>query len=206
MRSDQSSERKEETQKTALSLNSLDEEIRSCHKCPLARGRRKAVPGEGPERAEIFLVGEAPGREEDLAGRPFVGRAGSILDRCLDEAGIDRSEIFITSVVKCRPPDNRRPTKKEMEACRPYLEFQIELTRPKVVCLMGNVATRAVLNLEGVTSLRGRVFREIYLVTFHPAAVLRNGNLKEAFISDLLAAKDKADGRWPSARDEDYSD
>jgi uracil-DNA glycosylase family 4 len=193
MRSDQSSERKEGMQKTAESLSSLAEEIRSCTRCPLAQGRTKAVPGEGPDRAEILFVGEAPGRDEDLTGRPFVGRAGSVLDRCLDEAGIDRSEVFITSVVKCRPPGNRRPKKDEVEMCRPYLESQIELVQPKVVCLMGNAATRVVLDMEGVTELRGKVFREIFLVTFHPAAVLRNRNLKEAFVSDLLAARKKAE-------------
>ncbi|KUK44296.1 MAG: Phage SPO1 DNA polymerase-related protein [Methanothrix harundinacea] len=192
--------------RTRDQLDSLALEIRSCRRCPLSKDRTKAVPGEGPEWAEILLVGEAPGRDENLAGRPFVGRAGSVLDRCLEEAGIDRSRIFITNAVKCRPPNNRRPKNDEVEACRPYLEAQIELVQPKVVILMGNAATKAVLDLEGVTSLRGRLFKEIYLVTFHPAAVLRNGNLREVFISDLLAAKDKVDGRWPPARDEDYSD
>ncbi|HOO54677.1 MAG TPA: uracil-DNA glycosylase [Methanothrix sp.] len=193
MRQDQSSELKGQKPKTADSLRSLNEEIRSCSRCPLATGRTKAVPGEGPVRAEILLVGEAPGRDEDLAGRPFVGRAGSILDCCLNDAGIDRSEVFITNVVKCRPPENRRPKKDEVEACRPYLESQLELIQPKVVVLMGNAATRAVLDVEGVTSLRGQVFGDLFLVTFHPAAVLRNGNLREAFVSDLLAARDRAE-------------
>jgi uracil-DNA glycosylase family 4 len=201
MKSDQSSGREGRPLEIADSLRSLDEEIESCTRCPLAKGRTKAVPGEGPGRAEILLVGEAPGRDEDLAGRPFVGRAGSILDRCLKDAGIDRSEVFITNVVKCRPPGNRRPKKDEVEACRPYLESQIELIQPKVVCLMGNAATKAVLDVEGVTSLRGQVFRDLFLVTFHPAAVLRNGNLREALVSDLLAAREKAEvSRAPRQR------
>ena len=176
-------------------LESLNEEIRSCTRCPLSQGRSKTVPGEGPAGARILLVGEAPGRDEDRAGRPFVGRAGSILDRCLSDAGIDRSRVFITNVVKCRPPGNRRPKRDEVDACRPYLQAQIELFQPKVVILMGNAAARAVLDAEGVTSLRGQVFREVFLVTFHPAAVLRNKNLKEALVSDLLAAKEKAEGK-----------
>jgi uracil-DNA glycosylase family 4 len=194
MRPDQSSGREGRLSERSDSLRSLSEAIRSCARCPLGQGRTKAVPGEGPVQAEILLVGEAPGRDEDLAGRPFVGRAGSILDRCLGEAGIDRSRVFITNVVKCRPPKNRRPKKDEVEACRNYLESQIELVQPKVVCLMGNAAAKAVLDVEGVTSLRGQVFRDLFLVTFHPAAVLRNGNLKEALVSDLLAAREKAEG------------
>ncbi len=201
MKSDQSSGREGRSLEIADSLMSLDEEIESCTRCPLDKGRTKAVPGEGPGGAEILLVGEAPGRDEDLAGRPFVGRAGSILDRCLKDAGIDRCEVFITNVVKCRPPGNRRPKKDEVEACRPYLEAQIELVQPKVVCLMGNAATKAVLDVEGVTSLRGQVFRNLFLVTFHPAAVLRNGNLREVLVSDLLAAREKAEGsRAPRQR------
>lgn len=176
------------------SLSSLAETIRSCDRCPLAKERTRAVPGEGPDRAEILLVGEAPGRDEDHAGRPFVGRAGSILDRCLEEAGIERAQVFITNAVKCRPPGNRRPKKDEIEACRPYLEDQMRLIQPKVVILMGNAATKAVLGVEGVTALRGRVFEDLFLVTFHPAAVLRNKNLKEDLVSDLLAAKGRAKG------------
>ncbi|MGC9515541.1 uracil-DNA glycosylase [Methanocrinis sp.] len=194
MRSGHSPEGEELPPDFRESLRSLSEAIRSCTRCPLAEWRTKAVPGEGPDRADILLVGEAPGRDEDLAGRPFVGRAGSVLDSCLNDAGIERSRVFITNVVKCRPPENRRPRKAEVEACWPYLEAQIELVEPKAVILMGNAATKAVLDVEGVTSLRGRVFREIFLATFHPAAVLRNRNLKEALVSDLLVAKEKAEG------------
>jgi uracil-DNA glycosylase family 4 len=182
------------------SLSSIAETIRSCNRCPLAKERTRAVPGEGPDRAEILLVGEAPGRDEDHAGRPFVGRAGSVLDRCLVEAGIERAQVFITNAVKCRPPGNRRPKKDEIEACRPYLEAQMSLIQPKVVILMGNAATKAVLGIEGVTSLRGQVFKDLFLVTFHPAAVLRNGNLKEDLVSDLLAAKERAEGEGARQR------
>jgi len=177
----------------SITLESLRVDIANCVRCPLSQSRAHAVPGEGPENARIVLVGEAPGKDEDLSGRPFVGRSGKILDECLEEVGINRSEIFITNVVKCRPPENRRPMKAEMEACRPYLHEQIRSIEPRIVCLLGNVATKAVLGKEGVTKLHGQVFQEKFLVTFHPSAVLRNRNLKETFVSDLKRAKGLAE-------------
>jgi uracil-DNA glycosylase family 4 len=168
-----------------MNLDHLDSRILSCQLCDLAIGRTKAVPGEGPCPSKIMLVGEAPGAEEDITGRPFVGRAGHLLDRSLDLAGIKRSEVFITSVVKCRPPANRKPKIIEIKSCHPYLQSQIDLIHPRVVGLMGNVAAKALLNMHGVTSLHGQVFEGRFLVTFHPAAVLRNINLKGDFVSDL---------------------
>lgn len=173
-------------------LVSLEEDIKTCCRCPLARGRTKTVPGAGPGRADLLLIGEAPGRDEDRAGLPFVGRAGSILDRALKEAGIERSEVFITNVVKCRPPENRRPKKEEVEACRPFLESQIGIVKPKVVILMGNAAAKAVLGVEGVTTLRSQLFSDLFIVTFHPAAVLRNRKLEDSLVSDLSAARYRA--------------
>ncbi|MCX6668442.1 MAG: uracil-DNA glycosylase [Methanothrix sp.] len=172
-----------------MDLDRLHEKIRLCQLCDLSLNRIKAVPGEGPCPAEIMLVGEAPGREEDLEGRPFVGRAGRLLDKALAEADLQRYEVFITSVIKCRPPDNRRPKRHEIETCRPYLEAQMKVLNPRVVCLMGNVATQAVLGKQGVTSLRGQIWQDRFLVTYHPAAVLRNRNLMKDFVSDLRKAK-----------------
>jgi len=146
-----------------MDLDCLHEKIRHCQLCILSSNRIKAVPGEGPCPAEIMLVGEAPGREEDLEGRPFVGRAGRLLDKALEEAGLQRSEVFITSVIKCRPPDNRRPKSHEIESCRPYLEAQMMMLNPRIVCLMGNVAIQAVLGKQGVTSLRARSGRIAFL-------------------------------------------
>jgi uracil-DNA glycosylase len=177
-----------------MNLDLLHSKISLCRLCDLALGRTKAVPGEGPCPAGIMLVGEAPGAEEDLTGRPFVGRAGRLLDRSLSLAGINRSEVFITSVVKCRPPLNRRPKKIEMESCNPYLQSQIDLVHPRVIGVMGNVAAGALLNLQGVTALRGQVLQGRFLVTFHPAAVLRNNNLQEAFVSDLKKIKEMVSG------------
>ena len=129
-----------------------------------------------------------------MTGRPFVGRAGRLLDKLLAEAGIERSQVFITSVVKCRPPANRKPKGDEMGSapeliCRP----QMDLINPKVVCLMGNVASSAVIGKQGVTSIHGQVYDGRFLVTFHPAAILRNMNLKEAFVSDLKNVRNIAE-------------
>jgi DNA polymerase len=135
-----------------------------------------------------MLIGEAPGKDEDLTGRPFVGRAGRLLDEALSVAGLDRRDVFITSAVKCRPPENKMPKASEIEACYPYLQAQIAALEPEVVCLMGNVASKAVLAKKGVATLRGKIYENRFLVTYHPAAVLRNRNLMEVFVSDLRKA------------------
>jgi uracil-DNA glycosylase len=166
-------------------LSRLDQQICTCSLCPLSESRKRAVPGSGPALAQIMLVGEAPGRDEDLTGKPFVGRAGRLLDEALKQAGLERSKVFITSVIKCRPPKNRKPKKAEIDQCRPYLQAQIDILRPKIICLMGNTATMALIGQQGVTSLRGQILQDRFLVTYHPAAVLRNRNLMGQFVSDL---------------------
>jgi DNA polymerase len=168
-----------------MDLKRVKSEISACQKCSLSKARKKAVPGEGPEAARIMLIGEAPGAREDLTGRPFVGSCGRLLDQALEKAGLNRSEVFITSVVKCRPPENRQPKRSEVMACIPHLKEQIEAIDPDVICLMGNVASKALLGRTGVTKIHGEVFDDRFLVTFHPAAVLRNRRLEEQFISDL---------------------
>ena len=170
-------------------LSTVQERICACQLCDLARGRSRAVPGEGPCPARIMLVGEAPGKEEDRTGRPFVGRAGRLLDSALAEAGLERSGVFITSVIKCRPPGNRKPNSREIDACQPFLRAQMDLLNPGVVCLMGNVAAGAVLGKQGIKMLRGQVLLDRFLVTYHPAAVLRNINLMPLFVSDLRMAR-----------------
>ena len=176
---------------SSIELSTLHDKICTCQLCPLSLCRKCAVPGSGPSPAQIMLVGEAPGREEDLNGLPFVGRAGRLLDKALLQAGLERSEVFITSVVKCRPPENRKPKKEEINLCHPYLQAQIDLVHPRIVCLMGNTATQAVLGMQGVTNLRGQIQQGRFLITYHPAAVLRNRNLMDEFISDLKKAKVK---------------
>ncbi|NYT02846.1 MAG: uracil-DNA glycosylase [Methanosarcinales archaeon] len=172
-----------------MNLEQLPGEIEACTRCSLCQSRLRAVPGEGPMDAAVMLVGEAPGADEDRLGRPFVGRAGRILDRALDMASLERERIFITNVVKCRPPNNRRPLKGEMAACLPHLRAQMELLHPRVICLMGNVALGAVLGMQGVMSLHGQTIQDRYLVTVHPAAVVRNRRLMELFVSDLQEIK-----------------
>jgi uracil-DNA glycosylase family 4 len=166
-----------------------------CTKCPLAAGRTQVVFGVGDPDAQLVFVGEGPGREEDLAGEPFVGRSGQLLDRLmLEEIGITRDRCYIANVVKCRPPQNRDPAPKEIEACHPYLEEQITLINPAVVITLGNFATRLLLDRpEGIRQLRGNVypFRAGHLVpTYHPAFVLRAGGEALAEMrADLVRAK-----------------
>ena len=181
-------------------LSRIRARIMNCTACPLHVGRKNPVPGEGPADAPLLLVGEAPGREEDETGRPFVGMAGRLLTEMLKEAGVPRSSVYITSVIKCRPPGNRNPKKGEIEACRGYLLEQIAAVRPEVVVLMGNVALNS---LKEVWKLPGgnigEISGELYdrgdfkvLVTYHPAGVLRDRRRKRPlFVSHIrLAVKE----------------
>ncbi|MHB8329393.1 MAG: uracil-DNA glycosylase [Acidimicrobiales bacterium] len=161
-------------------FSELRSEALACTRCSLAAGRTQVVFGVGDRDAELMFVGEAPGREEDLQGEPFVGRSGKLLDKLMrQEIGIDRSGCYIANVVKCRPPGNRDPLPEEITSCRPYLEAQIELIAPTVVVTLGNFATRLLLDsAEGIRRLRGHTypFGDAYLVpTYHPAAALRGG-------------------------------
>ncbi len=176
-------------------LAELFDEARSCTRCALAAERTQVVFGVGDPRAELFIVGEGPGREEDRRGEPFVGRSGHLLDTLLrQELGWDRSRCYIGNVVKCRPPGNRDPRPEEIAACRPYLDEQLRLVDPKVVLTLGNFATRTLLGTEeGIRKLRGRVYRfgDASLVpTFHPAAALRGGaEVVAQMRADLVRAK-----------------
>jgi DNA polymerase len=175
-------------------IEAIAREIRLCTRCRLSRSRRQAVPGEGSTRARIILIGEAPGREEDATGKPFVGRAGKLLTQVLNDASLTREEVFITSVIKCRPPENRRPKKREIRACLPYLRRQLAAINPRVVVLLGGVAGEAMLGIKKVGDVRGKpIERErIYMVTYHPAAVLRNINLLPYLSEDIRLAKELA--------------
>jgi uracil-DNA glycosylase family 4 len=157
-----------------------------CTRCPLAAGRTTVVFGEGNADADLMVVGEGPGRDEDLQGRPFVGRSGQLLDRLLaEEAGLRREEVYIANVVKCRPPGNRDPLPEEIAACRPFLDQQVALISPRVVLTLGNFATRVLLDTtELISRLRGQTFAfgggrggggAVLVPTYHPAAALRGG-------------------------------
>jgi uracil-DNA glycosylase len=180
---------------SVAALDELRVGAMSCVRCPLAAGRTQVVFGVGDPWARLMFVGEGPGREEDLAGEPFVGRSGKLLDRLMEEElGIDRSECYIANVVKCRPPNNRDPLPEEIDACRPYLERQIELIAPVVVVSLGNFATRLLLDsTEGIRRLRGRSYPlgTVQLVpTYHPAAALRSGaEVLAEMRADLIRAK-----------------
>lgn len=161
----------------------LIRKILSCQACPLFKGRTQAVPGEGNRQARLLFVGEAPGRDEDLQGRPFVGRAGQLLTRIIQAMGFRREEVYIANVIKCRPPENRTPRPDEVKACSPYLLRQIELIRPKVIVALGKVATDFLLQSpKSMSELRGNFgeFQGIPVMpTFHPSYLVRNEGNKE---------------------------
>ena len=175
-------------QKHDDSLEKIAADVRGCLLCKLSRSRKNAVPGEGQLSAKIMFIGEAPGRSEDEKGRPFVGAAGRILDELLKKAGIERSEVFITNIVKCRPPNNRVPKEDELTACRPYLDRQIALIKPKVICILGRTAYSSLLGGSSITANRGKIMERAgqkYFLTFHPAAVIYNKGLLSALEADL---------------------
>jgi DNA polymerase len=167
----------------AESLEQLNKMICNCTKCVLHKGRNKFVFGSGNPNAEVMVIGEGPGAEEDKQGLPFVGRAGQLLTDILKAIKFSRDEVFIGNIVKCRPPDNRTPLPEEMETCIPYLAKQIELIKPKLILCLGLTAAKGLLKKkDSLTSLRGQVFEYEgikTMVTFHPAALLRNPNWKK---------------------------
>ena len=172
------------------SLAAVAEEVVVCTKCPLSATRSHAVPGEGPPDAEVVVVGEGPGRNEDEQGRPFVGAAGKQLEGFLSLAGLRREEVYITNIVKCRPPENRRPTAAEAGSCHPYLERQLRLIRPKVVVLLGDSALKRFLPSETLASAHGRLFKQPpfdLFPTYHPAAVIYNRGLDAVMKDDFKA-------------------
>lgn len=189
-------------------LSELQAKASSCRACRLASSRTTVVFGEGSPTATLMVIGEGPGRDEDLQGRPFVGRSGRLLDRLLaEEAGFERHAVYIANVVKCRPPDNRDPKPDEIEACRPYLDAQVALVAPKVVITLGNFASKTLLRSElGITRLRGRAYPwpsdhdasgladTLVVPTFHPAAALRGGGeVLAAMRADFVRARRSLD-------------
>ncbi|MBN2191033.1 MAG: uracil-DNA glycosylase [Candidatus Aureabacteria bacterium] len=167
----------------ADNLDALKSAVDKCRKCSLGNLRKNAVFGEGNPEAGLMFIGEAPGSEEDLRGRPFVGRAGQLLTDIITKGmGLRREDVFIANILKCRPPENRNPLPEEIICCEPYLLKQIEFIKPKVICALGNFAAQTLLKTrEGITKIRGRFFdyRGIKLMpTFHPAYLLRNYSRK----------------------------
>lgn len=167
-------------------------QVRACTRCRLHESRSHAVPGEGPAVASVFLIGEAPGRDEDASGLPFIGAAGRVLDRALKAAKLPRDRVFLTNVVKCRPPSNRAPKADEIESCHPYLMTQIAAVRPKVIVTLGSTALRAVAGPDvNLKDARGKPmpYQGALLVpTYHPAAALYNRSLESSLAADLKVA------------------
>lgn len=188
-----------------LDLEALRLTVSGCRRCGLGATRTNTVFADGSPQARIVFVGEAPGRDEDLRGLPFVGRAGQLLDRILDSIGFSRREVYITNILKCRPPGNRDPNEEEVAACEGYLARQIEIISPVLICALGRVAGQNLLGTHApLRILRGgghrfngiRVF-----VTYHPAALLRNPNLKRDAWEDMQALKKLYDELTGAARD-----
>ena len=185
---------------TTEELRRLAEQASSCTACGLAATRTHVVFGDGTTGARVMLVGEGPGRNEDLQGLPFVGAAGQLLNRLLSEIGLERSDAYIANVVKCRPPGNRDPRPDEIAACKGYLADQIRLVDPLVVMTLGNFATKLLLKEErGITRLRGRAYpwwNRTVIPTFHPAAALRGGaSVLASMQQDFALMKDKLEDR-----------
>ena len=170
------------------SLAQIDREVSNCTDCPLHQNRSRAVPGEGPENAEIMLIGEAPGFNEDKQGRPFVGAAGQFLEKLLASANLSRDDVFITNTVKCRPLNNRDPLPVEMAACRKYLDRQIAAIAPKVIVTLGRHSLTSFLPKETITKARGRpriVNGTTLFPMYHPAAALHQQRLREVIEADI---------------------
>lgn len=185
----------------------LRSDVLGCTRCRLAGSRRTVVFGEGDRSADLLVVGEAPGLEEDRSGRPFVGPAGKLLDKMLEAIGFRREEVFICNVLKCRPPNNRDPLADEVASCKPYLRRQVELIQPKAICAFGRFAAQTLLDREvSLGRLRGAAheFMGIPVVaTYHPAALLRNTEWKRPAWEDLKLLRriyDEAGGRPPGGK------
>ena len=191
-----------------MELVEVEKQALGCTLCRLAEGRTQVVFGVGDPHADLMVVGEGPGKEEDLQGQPFVGRSGQLLDKLLrEEAGLERGQVYIGNTVKCRPPNNRDPLPDELAACRPYLDQQVELIRPVVILTLGNFASKALLATnEGITKLRGRSYPfpgssgAVVVPTFHPAAALRGGGEVVAKMrADFVRARQTLDAARTSA-------
>lgn len=177
----------------SVPLDSLKKEALSCAKCDLSKTRKHVVFGAGSLKAKLMFVGEAPGREEDLQGLPFVGRAGKLLTKIIESIGLKREDVYIANILKCRPPDNRNPLPTEIMTCEDYLIRQIELIKPRVICALGKFAAQTLLrSQEPISRIRGKFYDyhgAKLIPTFHPAYLLRNPNEKRSVWEDMKKIK-----------------
>lgn len=178
----------------ATILEEIAQEIATCQKCPLARSRTRTVPGEGNPQALVMFVGEGPGIQEDRQGRPFVGPAGQLLNQLLLVAGLRRPDVFITNVVKCRPPENRTPAPEEVAACSDYLDAQIAVISPRIICPLGSPALKRLLSEDlAISKVHGTAFRRtgiLYMPLYHPAAALHKDSLRQPLHADMVKLRD----------------
>ncbi len=174
--------------KLTSNLEEIKQQVTKCTKCDLCRTRTNSVPGKGSLQSDVIFIGEAPGRNEDRDGEPFVGAAGKILSAALEEIGVMRESVYITNVVKCRPPNNRVPNANERSACAEYLKQEIAIIGPKIICILGNTAFNSVLGGSEITKYRGKVVKkddQLYFLTVHPAATIYNQELIQVLNSDI---------------------
>ena len=183
------------TKSSNTDLDSFHKSICCCQECPLGEIRNNFVFGVGNPQADIVFVGEAPGEKEDQLGIPFVGRAGKLLDKILLAINVSRDDIYICNVIKCRPPNNRDPLPEEVEKCEPYLVHQLQIIKPKLIVALGRVSACTILKTkEPLKDLRNKIFKYAgidLLVTYHPAAILRNPNFKKPTWDDFKIIRDK---------------
>lgn len=173
---------------TEETLKQIASEVSTCTRCALSTTRNKSVPGEGPISTEILLIGEGPGQNEDMQGRPFIGQAGKFLSELLAQAGLKREEVWITNVVKCRPPGNRDPLPDELSACNEYLERQIAALNPKIIITLGRFSMGKYMPGAKITQIHGQMKRygdRFVIPMFHPAAALHQAALKPAILADF---------------------
>jgi len=169
-------------------LQKIKQQVTKCTKCELSKTRNKSVPGKGNYKADVIFVGEAPGKNEDMKGEPFIGIAGKKLAMALDSAGVTREEVYITNIVKCRPPKNRVPTTDERNTCQNYLEKEIDIIKPKIICVLGNTAFNSLLNGNEITKFRGKIAKknnQLYFLSVHPAATIYNQKLISVLKKDM---------------------
>ena len=169
-------------------IEKIKQQVIECTKCELSKTRNNSVAGKGNFKSDVIFVGEAPGKNEDLKGEPFIGIAGKKLSMALESAGITRDEVYITNIVKCRPPNNRVPTTNERETCKDYLKKEIEIIKPKIICILGNTAFGSLLDGKEITKYRGKIVRkdnQLYFLTVHPAATIYNQKLIDVLKNDI---------------------
>ena len=169
-------------------LKKIKKQVTQCTKCELSKTRNNSVPGKGNFKSDVIFVGEAPGKNEDMKGEPFIGIAGKKLSIALENAGITRDDVYITNIVKCRPPKNRIPTTNERNTCQNYLKKEIEIIKPKIICILGNTAFNSLLDGKEIIKFRGKVVRkndQLYFLTIHPAATIYNQKLINVLKKDI---------------------